>query len=218
MKGAFLPAIPAQPPPRPSFPFTDTNALAAIKEAEDFAEQYFGHRPDLRTQFVMPETFPWEEKEVIAVYDPGTISNRQVVEQALKSQPKLKRVYEEENLMDYEDANASGKPTLRFVARSETPTADLMDLSADEMVATKRTLLDQRGYIIGFGTYHKVTGGFLEQKTGTRFPASRLPDGKVADGGWNRGCTEFCFSRARAGRRITGIGGRETVECPLRIP
>lgn len=206
----------ADPPPpssRPSFAFAATNAAQALKEAEAFAEQFFGHRRDLHLHFVMPETLLW--KEVIAVYDPGTLNNRMAVDQALKAQSKLKNVYEERDLMDYKDAKASGKPTLRFIERSEKPTADLMGLSADEMVATKRPLLDQRGYIIAFGTYHKATDCFLDRETWTRFPTSRLPDGKVALGYWYPGRSQVYFNWNGAASRHSRFGGREAVECDL---
>lgn len=201
------------PTPRPSFAFADTNALKAIKEAEDFAEKHFGHRPDLRKQFTMPKVLPW--KIVIAVYDPGTLTHRQAMDQALKAQPKLKTVFEEQDLMDYKDAKASGKPTLRFIERSTQPTPDTMNLTADEMVATGRVFLDLRGYIIAFGMYHKVTGHFLDPETWTRFPTSRLPGGYVADGRWGPGSSEVRFYWDYAGHRSSRIGGREAVECAL---
>ncbi|MEK7644740.1 MAG: hypothetical protein AAB391_00240 [Patescibacteria group bacterium] len=209
-------ATQTEPPPRPSFAFADTNALKAIEEAEDFAEKHFGHRPDLRKQFTMPKVLPW--KIVIAVYDPGTLTHRQAVEQALKAQPKLKSVYEERDLMDYKDAKASGKPTLRFVERSTQPTPDTMNLTADEMVATGRVFLDLRGYIIAFGMYHKVTGHFLDPKTWTRFPTSRLPDGGVASGYWFPGYSKVRFDWDYAGYRGSDIGGREAVNCALATP
>lgn len=212
---AMLSEVPqqAETPPRPSFAFADTNALKAIKEAEDFAEKHFGHRPDLRKQFTMPKVLPW--KIVIAVYDPGTLTHRQAVDQALKAQPKLKTVFEEQDLMDYKDAKASGKPTLRFIERSTQPTPDTMNLTADEMVATGRVFLDLRGYVIAFGMYHKVTGHFLDPETWTRFPTSRLPDGNVALGYWNPVCSEVCFYWRSAGCRVSDLGGREAVECAL---
>ncbi len=207
------PAPSSPPTPHTSFAFTDTNALKAIEEAENFAEQYFGHRPDLRKQFVMPQVLPW--KIVIAVYDPGTLTHRQAVDQALKAQPKLKSVYEERDVMDYKDAQASGKPTLRFVERSTQPTPDTMNLTADEMVATGRVFLDLRGYIIAFGMYHKVTGHFLDPETWTRFPASRLPGGGVAYGGWAPGSSRVGFRWLHAASRLSRVGGRVAVSVPL---
>ncbi len=203
----------AKRPPRPFFAFADTNASTALNEAEEFAEQFFGHRSELGKQFTMPETLLW--KEVIAVYDPGTLTHRRSVDQALKSQPKLKGVYEERDLMDYKDAKATGKPTLRFIERSTQPTPDTMNLTADEMVATKRTFLDLRGYIIAFGMYHRATGHFIDPKTWTRFPTSRLPGGGVARGYWNPDHSKVLFYWCLAGRRSSRIGGREAVECSL---
>ena len=200
--------------PRPSFAFADTNALKAI-EAEGLPRNTSAIAL-LRKRFTMPKVLPW--KIVIAVYDPGTLTHRQAVEQALKAQPKLKSVYEERDLMDYKDAKASGKPTLRFVERSTQPTPDTMNLTADEMVATGRVFLDLRGYIIAFGMYHKVTGHFLDPKTWTRFPTSRLPDGGVASGYWFPGYSKVRFDWDYAGYRGSDIGGREAVNCALATP
>ncbi|MEK9131749.1 MAG: hypothetical protein AAB447_02475 [Patescibacteria group bacterium] len=198
----------------PRFAFADTNAAQAIKEAEDFAEQYFGHRPDLLKQFMMPETLPWK-KEVIAVYDPGTLTNREAVEKALKSQKSIANIWEETDVTRYSGSEATGRPTLRFIERSARPTEDTMGLSADEMVATKRTFLDLRGYVIAFATYFKATKGFLDSETWTRFPNNRLPDGKVAHGYWHPGSSEVRFSWYYSDNRDSCIGAREAVECSL---
>ncbi|TAK57997.1 hypothetical protein EPO17_00545 [Patescibacteria group bacterium] len=211
-----LEAPQAPPPPRPSFVFADTNALKALKEAEDLAEEFFGHRPDLRKQFTMPETLPW--KSVIAVYDPGDLDNRATLNKALKAQKCLKDIYEESAVENYSGSEASGKPTLRFIERSEKPTENTMGLSANEMVATKRTFLDLRGYAIAFGTYHKATGRFLDSETWTRFPHNRLRSGKVADGYWDPGCSQVDFCWFVAGLRLSRAGGREAVECALATP
>jgi hypothetical protein len=211
-----LEAPPAEPPSRPSFAFADTNALKALEEDEDFAEQSFGHRPDLRKQFTMPETLPW--KSVIAVYDPGDLDNRAALNKALKAQKPLADIYEESNVENYSGSEASGKPTLRFIERSKRPTKDTMGLSADEMVATKRTFLDLRGYAIALGTYHHATKGFLDSETWTRFPHNRLRGGGVARGGWDPGGSQVCFDWDDADRRYSSAGGREAVECSLATP
>jgi len=200
-------------PPRPSFAFAATKAAQALKEAEDFAERMFGHRPDLRKQFAMPETLPWEK--VIAVYDPGTLDNAQAIEKAIKSQRAIADVYEEVPVNHYSGHKATGRPTLRFIEWSERPTEDTMGMSADDLVATKRTFLDLRGYAIAFGTYHKVTGRFLDSQTWTRFPNNRLPGGEVAGGYWSPGHSRVYFGWYHSGSRNSDAGGREAVEVPL---
>ncbi|MEI6346280.1 MAG: hypothetical protein WCO79_03570 [bacterium] len=204
------------PPPRPAFALASTNALEALKKAEDFAEKFFGTRPDLRKQFVMPATLPWEK--VIVVYDPGDLDNGAALEKTLKAEPKLADIYEEVGVMKYSGSKATGTPTLRFIERSEKPTADTMNLSADEMVATKRTFLDLRGYAIAFGTYHHSTKRFLDSETWTRFPHNRLPDGGVAGGGWDPGRSQVRFYWYRPAARDSGIGAREAVDCVLATP
>ena len=183
-----------------TFKVENTNLSEAIANCERFSKEILGITVDLREQFNMPTELPREN--VLVIYDPG-LNNREAVEKALKSQKKIKKVYEETDVMNYDGSRANGKPTLQIIANSITPEADTLGDNAkspDQLVADGRNYLRLRGYALAFGQRHFLHGDYLDPKTWTWFPKDRLPSGKVAFGCWFPGPDDrkvgFCWFRS----------------------
>jgi len=182
------------PKPEVLFKSSDTNLEEMIKAAEKFAMERFGVTIDLRKRFVIPESLPW--KEVLLVFDPGSLTNRNAVD-VLKNS-KL-NVYEETDVINYSGSEAFTVPTLQIISLSDTPDKDTMNISPNDLRKTDKSYLRLRGYALAFALHHSMTGKYLDPKeTFTWFPEDSLSDGGVADGHWDpHDCrVRFCWSYA----------------------
>ncbi len=151
-----------------------------LAKTEEFSKKHLGIEVNLRERFAIPAELPWTS--VIPVFDPGNLTNRDVVKKALKSL-KLD-VYEETDVMKYAGSEAGKEPTLHFIENSVRPNQDTMNMSPNQLRETNKSYLRLRGYGLAMALYHFATGDYLDPETFTWFPEDRLSDGHVARGYW----------------------------------
>lgn len=181
-----------------------------IAKTEKFTKKHFGVSIILRERFAIPAEL--EGKNVIPVFDPGHLTNRMVVDQALKGFGLA--VYEEADVMRYKGSEQSDAPTLHFIDDSVTPDADTMGLSPNDLRKTKKSYLRLRGYGLAFAVYHFTTGKYLDPETFTWFPEDRLSDGRVANGYWSPGSRKVRFYWRFSDNRDSRSGGRVAIPVP----
>ncbi len=183
-----------------------------LAKTEEFAEKHLGVRVNLRERFAIPAELPWES--AIPVFDPGALTNRGMVDFALRAQGLA--VWEEEDVMKYAGSEAGEAPTLHFINNSVTPDDDTMNLSPNDLRATKKSFLRLRGYGLAFAVYYFATGKYLDPKTFTWFPEDRLPGGSVAHGAWDPARREVRFYWGCAGYRSSDGGARVAMPVSLK--
>ncbi len=203
--------IPTLPPPS-IFKVEDTDFGMWLDKAEEFAKKYSGVEVKLRDLFVIPAVLPW--KSTIPVFDPGTLTNRDMVKMALEGQ-KL-RVFEEVDVMKYTGSGDNKAPTLHLIENSVPPNQGTMNMSPDELRETGKPFLTLRGYGLGFSLHYFVTGQYLDTQTWTWFPENRLSYGKVADGDWRPEDRRVRFSWDYAYDRSSNYGARLAIPVPLK--
>ncbi len=153
-----------------------------LKQTEAFTLKHMGVAINLRERFAIPAELPQKWKSVIPVFDPGSMTNRDMVDKCFKA---LKLgVYEETDVMKYKGSEAGKVPTLHFINNSAEPDKDTMNMSANQLQGTKKLFLELRGYGLAMAVYHFATGEYLDPQTFTWFPENRLPGGYVAYGYW----------------------------------
>ena len=183
-----------------------------IVKAEEFSKKHLGVEINLRDRFVIPTDLPWDN--VIPVFDPGSITNRDVIKKALKGL-KL-NVYEEVDVMKYAGAEAGKESTLHFIENSVRPNKDSMNLSPNQLRETGKNYLRLRGYGLAMALYHFATREYLDSETFTWFPEDRLPDGGVADGYWFPSYRKVGFYWGSPYDRYSSSGARVAMPVPLR--
>ena len=168
--------------------------------------------------FPIPPRLPW--KQVLPIFDPVGLTNRQMVNKALK--PQGLKVWEGTDVQGFTGATAESSK-LYLIERSPTPTPATMGLPpkyARQWFAGRHTLpLHLRGYGIGTGLLYKVEKQFLdpEAKTASWFPENiLLPDGDVACGYCNPHNREVYFSRDGAVNEYANFGFREAIVLSLK--
>jgi hypothetical protein len=190
---------------------TTTDLNFWLNKCQEFAKKYLGVEINLRERFVIPAELPW--KSVIPVFDWG-ITNREAVQKALKDFGLT--VWEEVDVMKYSGSSANGQPSLYLIQNSIQPDSDtMMNMSPDQLVATKKNWLDLRGYALAFGVYHFATGEYLDPETITLFPNTRLAPGQVAFGHWRPDSLKVRFSWRRSAGQDGDSGARLTISVPL---
>ena len=198
------------------FKTSDTDLDWWLKRAETFARKRLGVKVSLREMFDVPTELPW--KSVIPVFDPGGLTNRDMVDKALKAQNLT--VYEETDVMGYTGSEANTKPTLILIKNSIRPDEDTLTqtgMSADDLRQTGKPYLRLRGYGLAMGLYYFVKKGYLDPKeTWTRFPEDRLPGGVVALGRWFPLRRRVGFGWGRPGLRRSRGGGRVAMSVSLK--
>ncbi len=182
-----------------------------IIKTEEFTKKHLGVEVDLRRQFAIPEKLPWQS--AISVFYPGALTNREVVDKALKGQGL--DVWEEVDVMKYAGSEA-GEATLHFINNSLSPDEDTMNKTAFDLLHTKKSFLRQRGYCLAFGVYYFATGEHLDPKTFNWFPEDHLPNQYVACGSWHVPGKRVRFSWGEKVSPYTGGGARLAIQAPLR--
>ena len=176
-----------------------------------YYEQHLDIDVDLRKRFAIPTILPW--KNVIPVFDPGIITNRDMVKRALRSQ-KL-AVYEEADVMNYSGAQASKGPALYLIENSIRPNDGTMGMSPDQLVRTGEPYLRLRGYGLAFAIRFFAKKDYLDPETFTWFPQDRLSGGEVASGRWHPASRGVRFCWSGPGRWNSGGGARVAISVPL---
>ena len=197
----------------PSAVTTDTEHTLDwwLDKTQEFAKTHLGVEINLRERFAIPAELPW--KNVIPVFDPGTLTNRGVVEQALKALGLT--VYEETDVMKYAGSEALNAPTLHFIEDSVRPNADTMNVSPNQLRKTGKSYLSLRGYGLAFAVYHFATGKHLDPETFTWFPEDRLSDDMVASGDWRPDDRKVGFYWDYSGYRRSFGGARVAISVSL---
>ncbi|MDD5318195.1 MAG: hypothetical protein PHF79_00015 [Candidatus Pacebacteria bacterium] len=197
----------------PSFKVSETNLSEAIKQAEKFAKKILGVAGglDLKKKFGFPEDLPWQN--VMVIYDPGTLNNRDAVQKAIKDQGIDE--WEETDVMNYSGSEATGQPTLHIIENSLRPSLDTMNKSPDMLMETGRIWLTLRRYALAFGLRYLVLKDYLDPETWTWCPNNRLPSGDVARGGWRPYSSQVKFFRSSSSFRCSGVGARSAIPVPL---
>ncbi len=184
-----------------------------LAKTQEFAKKHLGVDINLRERFAIPAELPW--KSVIPVFDPGSLTNRAVVEQALKALGLT--VYEETDVMKYSGSEAINAPTLHFIENSVRPNSDTMNMSPNQLRKTGKSYLSLHGYGLAFAVYYFATDKHLDPETFTWFPEDRFPDDLVALGYWGPGNRVVGFSRGRSGLRYPSGGARVAMSVPLAL-
>jgi hypothetical protein len=194
------------------FKIADTDLDHWLDQTEKFAKKHLGITIDLRKRFAIPAELPW--KSVIPVFDPGNMTNRQMVENALKGPGH--DVWEETDVMKYDGSQASKEPTLHFIENSIRPNADTMNMSPNQLRKTGKLYLRLRGYGLAFAVHKFATNKPLDPETFTWFPEDRLSDGYVAFGNWYPDDRQVGFSWSSPDGRDSGSGARVAMPIPLK--
>lgn len=156
--------------------------------------------------------------DLIPVYDPGTITNRDAVNWAKQLNTDI---WEEVDVNNYSGSEATGKPTLIFIRRSLRPDEDTLTkdgLSPEALAKRPTTWLTLRGYVLADMLHFKVTGEHLDPQTWTWFPNNRLPRGGVACGSWAPGRGEVGLRWSRADCACSRGGARSAVLSLTLVP
>ena len=192
--------------PLTMFKTTDTDLDWWLGKAEEFTKRHLGLAVNLRQQFTIPTELPYQS--VIPIFDPGTLTNRDVFEliKKLGHHP-----WEEVDVMKYVGAEKSNAPTLHLIENLVRPNADTMGLSPDELRRTGKSYLRLRGYGLAVALYNFAKNEFLDPETFTWFPEDRLPDGDVANGDWFPDYRQVRFNWYGPGYRISNGGGRVAI-------
>jgi len=194
------------------FKASETDLDYWLDQTQKYAKKHLGVTIDLRKRFNIPAELPW--KSVIPVFDPGNMTNRQMVEKVLKGPGH--DVYEETDVMKYAGSDASSDPTLHFIENSIRPNADTMNMSPNYLCETGKSYLRLRGYGLAFAVYHFAKGKPLDPETYTWFPMDRLSDGYVARGRWSPDYRQVRFSWRGPGSRLSFSGARVAMPIPLK--
>ncbi len=210
-----LPAVPVE---LPGYPIEETDCFTWLGHMEQFARGRFGVEVNLREQFPLPTRLPW--KEVLPIFDPVGLTNRAMVDKALKAQELS--VYEGTNLEEFTEATAEVS-RLYLIHRSPSPTPGTMGLPpkfAKQWFSGRPTApLHLRGYGIGNGLLYKVEKTFLDPraKTASWFPGNiYLQGGSVAYGCYYPGDREVRFYGGDAGFEDASCGFREAIALCLK--
>lgn len=195
----------------PVFKTADADLNFWLGKCQEFAKKYLGVEVDLG-RFAIPAELPW--KSAIPVFDPGNLTNRDAVEKVLRAQELT--VWEEVDVMKYSGSAANAEPTLHFIRNSIEPDVDTTNQMPDQLVATGKNWLCQRGYALTFGLHHFVTSGFVDVRTWTWFPNNRLASGRVASGGWYPGYREVWFDWCSSVGHDPDMGARLAMPVSLR--
>jgi hypothetical protein len=197
------------------FKASETDLDFWLDQAQKFTAKHLGMTVDLRKQFAIPAEFPWQS--VIPVFDPGNMTNRQMVKRVLKELGH--EVYEETDVMKYSGSQACKEPTLHFIENSIRPNADTLGKSPNDLRQTGKLYLRLRGYGLAFALYHFAKNDYLDPQTFTWFPEDRLSDGNVANGYWNPGGREVGFGWDGPDSRGSDSGGRVAIlSAPITLP
>ena len=220
-RGFVLPgAIPLQAVPVEvsGYPIEETDCFQWLNHMEQFAEQRFGMKVDLRDMFPLPVRLPW--KAILPIFDPEGFTNRSMVDKALKSQGL--RVWEGTNVDEFSGATADAS-RLYLIHRSPTPTPATMGLPpkfAKHWFAGRPTRpLHLRGYGIGTGLLYQIEKTFLDPKADTvSWFVENIygPAGAVADGCYYPDSREVGFGRRAVGDEDGRCGFREAIVLSLK--
>ncbi len=190
----------------------DTDLARWLPKTHEFTKKYFGVEVDF-SKFDIPEELPW--KNVLPVFDPGGLTNRQALKK-LKKALGPNEPYEEVDVMQYSGSEASLGPVLHLIERSIRPNDNTMNMSPNELVATRKNWLRLRGYALGTSFHHFIAEEFLDPQTWTWFPCDRLPSDEVSLGSWDPDSRQVRFSWDGAGDRDPGMGARLAVSVNLK--
>ncbi len=220
-RGFLLPGeirLPAVPVETAGYPIEETDCFLWLGHMEQFAEMWFGTKVTLRDMFPLPARLPW--KQILPIFDPAGLTNREMVDKALKAQNLS--VYEYTAVEKFTDETVEAS-RLYLAERTPPPTAGTMGLPpkfAKQWFAGRQTVpLHLRGYGIGTGLLYQVEQKFLdpEAKTVTWFPENiYLPGGNVACSCYDPGRREVGFNRCGAGCEDAGCGFREAIALSLK--
>lgn len=195
------------------YPIEETDCFEWLGHMEQFADQYFGSKVNLRKMFTLPTRLPW--KEVLPVFDPAGLTNRQMVDKALKAQGL--QVYEGTDVQALTGATAEVSK-LYLIERTAKPVPATMGLPpkyARHWFGGRQTLpLHLRGYGIGTGLLYKLEKKFLDHDatTASWFPENTFPaDDHVAFGYYYPGRRMVYFSRGVAADEGANFGFREAI-------
>lgn len=192
----------------------DTDLDKWLDQAQKFTKKFLGVEVNLRQQFVIPETIPWPS--ALPVFDPGNLTNRDMVTKALKGQSL--DVYEEVDVMKYAGSEANKEPTLHFIANSVRPdawTLTSQGISPNQLLETGKPFLCLRGYGLAMALYHFAKSDYLDKKTLTWFPKDRLADGSVALGYCSPDSRQVLFPWTSPGSRNSISGARVAIPISL---
>ena len=219
-RGFLLPGT--LPPPAVSvevagYPIEETDCIVWLSHAEQFVEQYFGMKVNLREMFPLPTRLPW--KQILPIFDPVELNNRQMVDKALKAQGL--NVWEGTKVEEFTGATA-GASKLYLIERTAKPVPATMGLPpkyARHWFSGRQTLpLHLRGYGIGTGLLYKVEKQFLDPQAATAswFPENTFPaGGGVAYGFYDPDYRKVHFLRSAAGDGDADYGFREAIVLSL---
>ena len=154
-----------------AYPIEETDCAVWLGHAEQFAEQSFGMKINLREMFPLPKRLPWER--VLPIFDPAGLTNREMADKALKKQGL--KVWEGTEVDEFTCATADAS-RLYLIERTPRPVPATMGLPpkwARHWFGGRQTLpLHLRGYGTGNGLLYKVEKTFLDPgaETATWFP------------------------------------------------
>ena len=194
------------------FQTTDTDLDWWLEKDKAFAKKHLGADIDFRECFSIPTELPY--RSVIPIFDPGNLTNRDMVTKALKSQGL--DVYEEVNVMKYAGSVANKKPTLHLIENSVRPEAWTLTnpgTSPDQLLKTDKLFVRLRGYGLAMALYYFAKKDYLDPETWTWFPSDCLADGHVASGGWDPGSGQVRFDCFNPGHRYSFGGARVAISC-----
>jgi len=189
-----------------------TTLACWFPRAEEFANACLGVKVNFQEMFNLTDDLLG--KNLIPVFDPGTLTNRDAIDGALKSQHLT--VYEEADMMEYTGSAAGKTPTLHLIANSIRPDGKTMGKSPNQLREMTARFLSLRGYMLAFGLHCFVTREYLDPETFTWFLENRLPGGSVAYGYWYPARRRVRFSWGYPGYGNGASGARAAISVSLR--
>lgn len=207
-------SLPAVPVGMTGYPMEETDCFLWLGHMERFAAERFDEKVNLREMFPIPARLPW--KQILPIFVPAGLTNRQMVERALKAQGLS--VGEGTNVEEFTGANGAELSRLFLIERTSKPTLATMGLPpkyAGHWFGGRQTHpLNLCGYGVGTGLLYKVEKAFLDPLgvTASWFPENIYPSSdEVACGCYYPDCRKVWFRRNDAGYGCGCFGFREAI-------
>lgn len=193
-----------------------------LEAREKLHEFLTGEKVKLCEMFVIPDALLLRN-DIMPVFRPAGASNRD----AVNWKKKLGIVvWEEIDVMKYENAKGPKAPELCYISRSARPDENTLGEKAESPDGLVKVAMEKNqawlnlyGWSDADNLHLLINEEHLDPKeTVTWFPKDRLPDGRVACGGWGAGGSEVGFDWHRAGHCAPSVGARLATFLPLKTP